>query len=236
MRPLPGRHRHRVFSRPSSWGVLRRSSPLSTKRARSRQGFTLVEVLIAMALFALIGIAGFTLLDGVLRTQGATETRLSRLAEIQRAMLVISTDLDQVANSLGGSGAALSLQKTDLSGGVVNVQYDLTGDRLTRTLSGASGSRTQILLEDVASVRWTFHRRRGDWLDTWPQPATAPPAPVAPPGPTTPPSTVSQGITAIGLDIVMAGLDGRPGATLRRVVSVPLMEDAASAPTVPAQP
>ncbi|CAL1692195.1 hypothetical protein MMB232_02355 [Brevundimonas subvibrioides] len=189
-----------------------------------------------MALFALIGIAGFTLLDGVLRTQGATETRLSRLAEIQRAMLVISTDLDQVANSLGGSGAALSLQKTDLSGGVVNVQYDLTGDRLTRTLSGASGSRTQILLEDVASVRWTFHRRRGDWLDTWPQPATAPPAPVAPPGPTTPPSTVSQGITAIGLDIVMAGLDGRPGATLRRVVSVPLMEDAASAPTVPAQP
>lgn len=192
-----------------------------------------------MALFALIGIAGFTLLDGVLRTQGATETRLSRLAEIQRAMLVISTDLDQVANSLGGSGAALSLQKTDLSGGVVNVQYDLTGDRLTRTLSGASGSRTQILLENVASVRWTFHRRRGDWLDTWPQPVTATlatPAPVAPLGSTTPPSTVSQGITAIGLDIVMAGLDGRPGATLRRVVSVPLMEDAASAPTAPAQP
>lgn len=201
------------------------------KRLDPRQGFTLVEVLIAMALFALIGIAGFTLLDGVLRTQSATETRLSRLAEVQRAMLVISSDLDQVTNSLGGSGAALSLQKTDLSGGVVNVQYDLTGTRLTRTLSGAAGSRTQILLENVASVRWTFHRRRGDWLDAWPQPPSPTPAPaVSQPIGSTPASTVSQGITAIGLDIVMAGLDGRPGATLRRVVSIPLMEDAAAPP------
>jgi general secretion pathway protein J len=205
------------------------------KRARSRQGFTLVEVLIAMALFALIGIAGFTLLDGVLRTQGATETRLSRLAEIQRAMLVISTDLDQVTGSLAGSGAALALQKTDLSGGVVNVQYDLTGDRLTRTLSGAAGTRTQILLEDVASVRWSFHRRRGDWLDAWPQPAPplAEPAPVTVPGGPAAPTSVSQGITAIGLDLEMAGLDGQPGATLRRVVSIPLMEDPSAPPPLP---
>ncbi|AQR62279.1 hypothetical protein BZG35_11960 [Brevundimonas sp. LM2] len=205
------------------------------KRARSRQGFTLVEVLIAMALFALIGVAGFTLLDGVLRTQGATETRLSRLAEIQRAMLVISTDLNQVTGSLAGSGAALALQKTDLSGAVVNVQYDLTGDRLTRTLSGAAGARTQILLEDVGSVRWTFHRRHGDWLDTWPQPAppVAIPAPVAAPGAPPAPSAISQGITAIGLDLVMAGLDGQAGATLRRVVSIPLMEDQSAPPPPP---
>lgn len=200
------------------------------KRIRSRQGFTLVEVLIAMALFALIGVAGFTLLDGVLRTQGATETRLTRLAEIQRAMLVISTDLDQVTNSLSGSGATLALQKTDLSGDVVNVQYDLTGDRLTRTLSGAAGVRTQILLEDVASVQWTFHHRRGEWLDTWPQPAAPAPVPVPGQGPAPTRPSAASGITAIGLDIAMAGLDGRPGATLRRVVSIPLMQDATGAP------
>jgi len=206
------------------------------KRSRPRQGFTLVEVLIAMALFALIGIAGFTLLDGVLRTQGATETRLARLAEVQRAMLVISTDLDQVTGSVAGGGTALGLQKTDLSGGVVNVQYDLTGDRLTRTLSGAAGSRTQILLENVASVRWTFHRRRGDWLDAWPQPAPTPALlPTAGQPADAPPSRVSQGITAIGLDIVMAGLDGRPGATLRRVVSIPLMEDTSATAAAPPQ-
>jgi general secretion pathway protein J len=190
------------------------------KRQAPRQGFTLVEVLIALGLFALIGVAGFTLLDGVLRTQGATETRLARMAGIQRAMLVVSSDLDQVIGSLGGSGSSLSLRKTDLSGSVVTVRYDLAGTVLTRTVSGAGGERVQTLLDDVSGLRWTFHRRRGDWLDAWPQP----PAPIAPnpagPGEPTP----DEGVTAVALDMTLAGLDGRPGATLRRVASIPLMD------------
>ena len=68
-------------------------------------------MLIALGLFALIGVAGFTLLNSVLRTQDATDTRLGRMAEIQRAMLVVSSDLDQITGSLGGGGSSLSLQK-----------------------------------------------------------------------------------------------------------------------------
>ena len=73
-------------------------------------------MLIALGLFALIGVAGFTLLNSVLRTQDATDTRLGRMAEIQRAMLVVSSDLDQITGSLGGGGSSLSLQKTDITG------------------------------------------------------------------------------------------------------------------------
>ena len=186
------------------------------KRARSRQGFTLVEVLIAMALFALIGIAGFTLLDGVLRTQGATETRLARMSEIQRAMLVVSTDLDQITGELAGSADTLSLQKTNLSGEVVNVRYALDGGTFIRTVASAAGERRQTLIENVSAVRWTFHRRRGDWLDGWP-----PPPEIAL---TTATVSSSDGATAVALDLTLNGLDGRPGATLRRVASIPLME------------
>ncbi len=185
--------------------------------------------MIALALFALIAVAGFTLLDSVLRTQSATETRLARLAEIQRAMLVVSTDLDQITGALAGGGTALSLQKDDLAGGRVVVRYDLAGTTLTRTVAGPLGERTQTLVAGVSSVRWSFHRPQGGWLDQWPQPAApagAPPPPPALPLPLDPPALPppTDGVTAVALDLTLTGLDGRPGATLRRVASIPLME------------
>ena len=157
------------------------------------------------------------------------------MAEIQRAMLVVSSDLDQITGSLGGGATSLSLQKADITGSIVNVRYDLNGDALTRTVTGAGGERVQTLLSQVSSLRWTFHRRRGDWLDAWPQP----PQPALPPGigpdgrplPTGP--GPDEGVTAVALDITLTGLDGRPAATLRRVASIPLM---APPPTVAAPP
>ncbi len=196
---------------------------------RRRDGFTLIEVLIALVLFALIGIAGFTLLDGVLRTQGATETRLARMAEIQRAMLVVTSDLDQLTGSVAGSGGGLSLRKIDVSGGIVSVRYDLTGETLTRTVSGPGGERVQVLVIGVSTARWTFHRRRGDWLDVWPLPD---PSGMASAGPQLGGATrlnPDEGLTAVALDLTLTGLDGRPGATVRRLVSIPLT-DAPQAP------
>lgn len=196
-----------------------------TDAKRRRKGFTLIEVLIALALFALIGVAGFTLLDGVLRTQDATDARLSRMAEIQRAMLVVSSDLDQITGNLAGSGPGLSLQKEDIAGGPVSVRYALDGTTLTRTVSGAGGERTQTLLTDVAAVRWTFHRRRGDWLTAWPQPPVyAPPPPPGPAGAAPPVRSPDEGVTAVALDLTLTGLNGQAGTTLRRVASIPLMD------------
>lgn len=199
-----------------------------------RKGFTLIEVLIALGLFALIGVAGFTLLNSVLRTQDATDTRLGRMAEIQRAMLVVSSDLDQITGSLGGGATSLSLQKADITGGIVNVRYDLNGDTMTRTITGPGGERVQTLLTQVSNVRWTFHRRRGDWLDSWPQPALPQPAETSPSGPDSvvPPSgpAPDEGVTAVALDLTLTGVDGQPTATLRRVASVPLMNPPPAVP------
>lgn len=180
--------------------------------------------MIALALFALIAVAGFTLLDSVLRSQAATETRLARLASIQRAMLVVSTDLDQVSGNLAGGGSTLSLAKTDLRGGQVGVSYNLVGPVLTRTISGEAGQRTQPLIAGVSAMNWQFYRARSGWSPVWPvsEPilATAP----------TPGLILADrrddGVTAVALDLTLNGFDGQPGATLRRVISVPLMEPA----------
>lgn len=177
-------------------------------------------MLIALGVFALIGVAGFTLLNSVLRTQNATDTRLDRMAEIQRAMLVASSDLDQITGSLGGEAGSLSLQKADIAGNIVTVHYDLNGDVMTRTISGPGGERVQTLLTQVTSASWTFHRRRGGWLPVWPVPTQPGIAAQIEPG---------DGITAVALDLNLTGLDGR-ATTLRRVASIPLMAPPAVAP------
>lgn len=184
-------------------------------------------MLIALGLFALIGVAGFTLLNSVLRTQDATDSRLGRMAEIQRAMLVVSSDLDQITGSLGGGGSSLSLQKADITGGIVTVRYDLAGDAMTRTVAGPGGERVQTLLTRVSALRWTFHRRRGDWLDAWPQPAQPVTPQIGPDGQPLPTGPApDEGVTAVALDITLTGLDDQPTATLRRVASIPLMDPA----------
>lgn len=175
----------------------------------------------ALALFAIIGVAGFTLLDGVLRSQETTDARLARLAQMQRAMLVIASDFDQITGGLTGGGGAVSLQKDDADGDRVIVRYAIADGALTRVVAGPEGERSQRLVDGVQSAAWTFHQRRGGWLPQWPQ--------VAPGGGPVAATlgaagvATGAGVDAVALDLTLTGFDGRPGATLRRVVSVPLM-------------
>lgn len=59
------------------------------------QGFTLLEILVAMAIFTLIGIASSGLLSSVLDNDKASSERFAQLEKLQRAMLTIERDVLQ---------------------------------------------------------------------------------------------------------------------------------------------
>lgn len=59
------------------------------------RGFTLLEILIAMAIFALIGLASTGVLTSVIDSNEISEQRFDRLQALQRAMLTIERDLLQ---------------------------------------------------------------------------------------------------------------------------------------------
>jgi len=61
-----------------------------------QQGFTLLEVLIAVAIFALISLAGFTILNTVLQSEERSKQRIARINEIQRAFLIMERDFLQI--------------------------------------------------------------------------------------------------------------------------------------------
>lgn len=59
-------------------------------------GFTLIEILMAMAIFTLIGLASTALLSTVIDSNEISTERFDRLQQLQRAMLVIERDIQQV--------------------------------------------------------------------------------------------------------------------------------------------
>jgi general secretion pathway protein J len=122
-------------------------------------GFSLIEVLVALALFAVIAGAGVSVLDQILRTQTQTDGRLDRLADLQRMMHLVTLDLSLAApGSVTGDGAGVA---------VGGISYALADDVLRRTV----GPATQDLLAGAASVEWQYLDQDRIWGATWP-PAT----------------------------------------------------------------
>ena len=65
--------------------------------ADKQTGFTLLEVLVSVAIFALISLASFSLFDGVLKSEEVSRKQMERLNEIQRAWMIIERDVIQIA-------------------------------------------------------------------------------------------------------------------------------------------
>lgn len=165
-------------------------------------GLSLVEVLVALALFALIGTAGFAMLDAVARVQSGTDGRLDRLVELERAMHLVCLDFEQIEGGLTPDRGGLALRRP----GGIAVRYDLAEGALRRRVTAPGLPRAeQRLVERVAALTWRYDDPGRGWVADWP-----PPQPV--PGPEPLPRAV-----ALDLTLTSPGLAGH----LTRVVRLP---------------
>lgn len=163
-------------------------------------GFTLIELMISMGLFALIAVAGLALVEGIIKVQGRTETRFDRLADLNRAMFVMASDLDQIARGdvAGGSnGITFKRAAPGIGGAAVPTRYALVNGALVRQI----GPSPQLLLTGVTSARWRFWD--GGWADRWPIDKS------------------DRWPRAIEVEMQVSGPGGTPG-TIRRVVTLPV--------------
>ncbi len=63
---------------------------------RAVRGFTLLELLIAIAIFALLGLGTYRMLDSVLQTDKVTRAHELQLRELVRALAAFERDVLQV--------------------------------------------------------------------------------------------------------------------------------------------
>lgn len=62
---------------------------------KSARGFTLIEILVAVLIFALIGVSAYSTLDAAQRAQASVRERGERFLQLQRAITALSRDYQQ---------------------------------------------------------------------------------------------------------------------------------------------
>lgn len=157
-------------------------------------GFTLVEMLIALAIFGMLTAGGVALLSFSVTSQEVTERQLATLGSIRRASALLTADLAQATPRpwRDGSGAqqpaffgAIGREARVMvlvRGGWDNpdelpraslqrVEYRLQGGRLVRigytSLDAGGAAAVTILIDDIEQLQLRFRDREGLWSDSW---------------------------------------------------------------------
>jgi len=159
------------------------------------RGFTLLEVLVAIGITALIGLGVWELLNGTIRAEQTTQHASERLEALQHTVLFLSRDISQIVprsirNGYGDREYALSTQDPryviqltragwrnplqEHRSNLQRVDYRLDGDKLVRqywkVLDRAQDSTpvTQTLMKGIDSIQFSFLTSKGQWVSNWP--------------------------------------------------------------------
>ena len=153
------------------------------QRAR---GFTLVEMLLALAILAALSVAAVTVLQNVMRADTLTRDKGGRMQALQLTFSQMAADFSQIiprrsrdwaiAFSRNGWPNPLGiLPRSEIQ----NVSYRLRGDRLERLsydqqdpLPGSLPTVT-VMQRGVQAFRLRFYAS-GRWQDEWQQTQTLP--------------------------------------------------------------
>jgi len=159
-------------------------------------GFTLLELLVAVAVFAILSAMAYGGLRNVIDNSQQTDLSMQRLQQVQLAMLKISRDFTQLSQRnirdeygntnnyiLAGEGDDIFIEFSRggrrnpaemLRSHLQRVAYKLEENTLSR-LHWPHLDRTQemepyenVLLEDVESASIRFLDNNNEWHDEWP--------------------------------------------------------------------
>lgn len=164
-----------------------------------QNGFTLLELLIALSIFSVLSVMAYGGLRTVLDNREANKIAADRVAATQLVMLRLSEDLRQTANRSirDGFGATLSAMLTQQAGnnalewtraGYFNpvnqkrsnlqrVSYKLVENKLIRVtwpvIDRAQGTEANesIMLSEIESLEWRFNDQANNWDSSWPSAA-----------------------------------------------------------------
>lgn len=153
---------------------------------RPPAGFTLIEILVAMSLLAVIGVLGYRGLDSVQQTAERVQDTAQRWQEITLVVDRLGNDVRQALAVPGrradGSPAPawqtpapaelVLTRATADDGDLQRLTYRSQDDRLVLltwpAIDAAAPSRQHVLIRGLAGVEFAYLDREQRWLADWP--------------------------------------------------------------------
>lgn len=155
---------------------------------KPQAGFTLLELVIAIAIFALLGVACWRLFDGVLRAERSSSAHEQTLRGLQRAVALIERDVLHLHTSATSPGLVLYPNQLNLRRAnwrnplgqprseLQDISYQLENGVLWRYSQGVDLPvlQKQKLLGDVRDMSWRLYDKHTGWRSDWPPGKAAP--------------------------------------------------------------
>ena len=160
---------------------------------RNERAFTLIELLIALAIFSIMSVTSYVGLQNFLAMRQSLEAHEDAFAELQAAIMLIEADVENLAarsirDELGDRVAAfdskgqmevgltrfrpglpIEFEPSDL----LRVNYFVENNQLVRRAWSAldrtpdTPYQDRVLLSDVSGINWRF--MAASWSNYWPE-------------------------------------------------------------------
>lgn len=164
------------------------------QRSAACHGFTLLELVVVMAIFAIFSLMAYGGLNSVLKTRAQVEEAQTRITDLQKAYLRLRNDVQQarfrpirdgfgdpqpalysgengyLELTRGGWSNPLNLPRSSME----RIAYRSEQGKLVRlswrVLDRAQDSKMveTVLLDQVESVQWRFMNDQREWKNQWP--------------------------------------------------------------------
>lgn len=145
----------------------------SNSRVNKQQGFTLLEVLMALVIFSMFSISAYSVFQGVIQSDDTSKRKIARITELETGMAAIHQDVTQLVDrTWRQDGARVSVY---IYQGNSVVQSD--DDQLMFVRAGWFNPNGQLKRSELRKVAYRLYQGQLERL-SWNHPDSAPGADV----------------------------------------------------------